>query len=318
MFFRVMDRDTMPADWFSAGFILLMTEDSTGIVDFTFTDCRRNRELLRIPSWVYQRRVNASSEMIGANSRTAAFPLVTGDTLSFYREINWYPIKRGQNEPNNFYSRDTLDYSVELVRARDFSRIALLDSLGVLPSFQPSIPRLYGMRPMAALVKYVVPPELAGSSDSAFIRLVPRARGDGQYDFTRWDDVTVGLSHRVEKPFWQQLNDYIGMRGASPKAQLQELQRLEEIPTDAGALNVAMRSGTTSEVTISFRAPVAAGRVAVGVFDATGMMVFYPYTGPASASEQTVSYRFPQSGIYFVALSHDGMLIQTKKIIISK
>jgi len=315
LFYRIKGNgDTIPADRFSAGFILLMTADSTGIVDFTFTECKRNGVRLRIPSWQYRRRVNASAAMIGSNSRTEAFPLLAGDTLSFYRELFWYPLRGGHNEMNNYYARDTLDYSVELVRVRDSSRVALLDSLGVLPSFQPSIPRLYGMCPMAALVKYVVPPELA-NGDSVFMRLLPYARGDGDYFFTRADEITIGLSRRVDKPFWQALNAYIGQRGAEPKVEIGELQRLDEMPGDAGELEVIPDG---DRATITFRAPVDAGRMAVAVFDATGTALFYPYTGPASASQRSISYQFPRSGVYFVGLSHDGMLLRTKKIIITR
>jgi len=315
---RLVDGDTVSADRFSAAFTLLMTEDSIGIVDYTFSECKRNGELLQIPTWKLDRRVNASQAMIGTNSRTAAFPLVPGDTLSFYRELNWYTAIGYHNELDNYYSRDTLDYAVELVRVADSSRIVLLDSLGVLPSLQPSIPRLYGMRPMAALVSYVVPSSvLRTTSDSAFIRLVPHARGDGAYYFTRWDDITVRISERLNQPFYQALNDYIGQRGAAPKIVIEELQRLDESSAAAGALRVLAVAGAGDQVSIAFRAPADNGRAGIVIFDALGQVLFYPYTGPASTEERSVSYRFPRGGVYFVGLSIDGNLVQTRKVIIT-
>ncbi len=315
---RLVEGDTVPADRFSAAFTLLMTEDSVGIVDYTFSECRRNGELLQIPTWRLDRRVNASQAMIAANSRTAAFPLVPGDTLSFYRELNWYTAIGYHNELDNYYSSDTLDYSVELVRVADSSRIVLLDSLGALPSLQPSIPRLYGMRPMAALVSYAVPSSvLRSTSDSAFIRLVPHARGDGAYYFTRWDDITVRISERLNQPFYQALNDYIGQRGAATKIGIEELQRLDESSATAGDLKVLAVAGSSDQVTIAFRAPADHGKVGIVIVDALGQVVFYPYTGPASTDERIVAYRFPRGGIYFVGLSVDGNLVQTRKVIIT-
>ncbi len=54
------------------------------------------------------------------------------------------------------------------------------------------------------------------------------------------------------------------------------------------------------------------------IFDAACTMVFYPYAGPASTTERTVTYQFSRSGAYFVGLSYDGVLVQTKKIIITR
>jgi len=319
---RIVHGDTIPADRFSAAFILEMAQDSTSLIDYTVTEFKRNGALLWLPSWKLDRKVNASEEMLAANSQTELFPLVAGDVLSFYREINWVSImpdgRTMENRTDNYYSRDTLDYVVELVRRSDLSRIVLLDSLGALPNLQPAIPRLYGMRPMAALVSYTVPPEIA-DGDSAFIRLVPHARGDGAYYFTRTDDITVGVSRCLQQPFWQALNDYIGLRGngsdTSPKMELGELQRLDEASA-GGELRIVSISG--DRVELGFSTKANAGKMAVAVFDATGAVVFYPYAGPASTTERTVTYQFPRSGAYFIGLSYDGALVQTKKIIITK
>src|SRR5690606_26807728 len=97
-FSRIVEGDTIPASWFSPSYMYEMVYDSVCHVNFLFTECRRNDELLKLRSWHYNRLVHAPAAYMTYNSRTDDFPVRPGDTLEFFRELRWYnPITQVQD-----------------------------------------------------------------------------------------------------------------------------------------------------------------------------------------------------------------------------
>ena len=206
----VVEGDTVPAETVSASYQFGMIYDSTARVDYIFSEAQRNGARIRLLRWFRNRLIHMDADVMSYNSRTATFPLLAGDTLSFYREFSWYTLKTREQSTSNYYALDTLAYSVELVRASDGAVLALLDSLGIMPNPTPGTPIIHGTRPIMAQVKYPVPAAIAG--ESAFIGIRLYAHGSGPYNFLRYDAPTIGLSRGLSSPRWI---NYLQMFGNS-------------------------------------------------------------------------------------------------------
>lgn len=298
--------DTVPRGWFSASYEYTMVYDPACRAHFLLTEWKRNGARLRLPNWQSRRIVHSHADILGFNSRTDVFPLVAGDTLSFCREFEWANPVTNRQDTNNYFAADTLDFAVELVRRSDSTRIALLDSMGVLANTAPAAPVIYGMRPLIAKVSYVVPSSIAG--DSAFMRLRLYARGSGQYHFVRRDGVTIGFSQSLNDP--RTLN-YLAIFGKVFTKTT--VNGLEAAPQSPARLTVTA-GGAAREITVAFSCAPDGGETAVAVYDITGRLIFSPYTSPASSGERTLVHRIPGGGVYFVALYHNGKLVRTQKV----
>lgn len=155
---------------------------------------------MKLRHWAKGRVVNANARLLSFNSTTVPFTCHAGDTLSFYRELYWKNLVTGESDTAGYYSPDSLDYAIELVRLSDSARVATLDSVGILANTTPGPPRIHGGRPLLATVRYVVPPALEGTE--AFMRVLVFHRGEGPYWFTRTDRVTIGYSAHATHPDW--------------------------------------------------------------------------------------------------------------------
>lgn len=305
----VSGTDTVPAVAVTASYQFGMIYDSTSRTDYTFTEARRNGNRIPLLHWKRGGMVHMDADVMSYNSRTAVFPLLTGDTLSFYRELEWYTLMGREQSLTNYYALDTLAYSVELVRASDGAVLALLDSLGIMPSTTPGTPTIHGTRPIMAQVNYGVPGVMAG--DSAFIGIRLYAHGSGAYNFIRYDNITVALSDRLTRTNWI---NYLSTFGFGLGSQKRSLDFLTGPTAGDGALDVIPHTDGIS--TIRFDVPEG-GSATIAVYDATGQLVFYPYAGPAAGQSIALQYRFPQRGMYIVALLHDGRLVTSTKVTIT-
>lgn len=305
---RIFGNDTVPAAMFSASYDYEMVYDSICHTNYMFTECKRNGSAVNLLHWEYERVVHAPAEYLTYNSRTADFPVHAGDTISFYRELRWYdPLGRRQ-DTNNYYALDTLDFSVHLVRTSDGAPLALLDSIGVLPRLLPGAPDIYGSRPIMALVEYVVPS--AGPADSAFVGVSVRARGSGAHDFTRQDLVTIGVSERLKKAYYQ---DYLDIYG-----RVYGKRNVDELASVSGARGARLSvRGEGRSIRIGFTPAPDGAWTAVALYDASGNLVFYPYSGRSAEPELNLEHRLSGSGAYFVVLQHGGRVVKTEKITIS-
>ncbi|MBS1912369.1 MAG: hypothetical protein JST22_10315 [Bacteroidetes bacterium] len=298
--------DTMPRRWYSAAYEYTMVYDPLGRTNYMFTECRRNGERIHLEHWQSRRIVHTADDVLGFNSRTAAFPLVPGDTITFCRELKWVNPTTRIRDTNNYYSLDTLDFAVELVGARDSLRRALLDSIGVLAQPEPGAPVIYGMRPLMAKVAYVVPASMPG--DSAFVRVRVYARGDGAYNFVRRDAVTIGFEDLLNLPSTiNYLNIY---------SRVFSKLRLENqgVPHPSDARLAVIQSHGTTNAEIRFSSNPDGGETSLAVYDITGHLIFSPYSSTESSGEQHVQYHFPAHGTYVIALYHNGTLVKTSNV----
>ncbi len=308
----ILDGDTIPPSWVSPSYEYLMSYGSTSQTEFTFTECRRNGELLKLLSWNYGRRVHAPAELMSFNSRTINFLLHAGDTISFYREMSWINPSDSRMDTNNYYALDTLEMITYLVNAADGSPMVQLDSIGVLPRTTPGMPTIYGARPIIAVVSYVVPPSFDG--DSALVGITVRARGAGPYHFTRRDGITGGLSERLKDAWWQgYLNAYGSVYG---KRSVDELMQVSG--QEGAILKVSSAAGSPRDLRIVFNGPHGGGYTAVALYNEAGELVFYPYNSRTDATESETGYRVTESGAYVVTLAHNGKIVKTQKIIIAR
>lgn len=318
---RVINSDTVPQSWFAASYRYEMVYDSMCHTNYLFTECSKNGVPVKLRHWKYRRMASGDAAYLTFNSRTVDFPVMAGDTIRFYRDLMWYnPIDHRQ-DTNNYFAVDTLDFVVHMVRASDGEPIAMLDSIGVLPALVPGTPAIYGTRPLMAIVEHIIPEPVAG--DNVFIGITVSARGDGINDFTRLDGITIGVSRRLQSPYYQ---EYLSIYGTAPdKRTIEDLARAHS-PADA-RLAVATEPGLPGTISITFSDARTGGRTAVAIYDASGRLVFYPYSGRGNTAgrrpgttpgeEHRVGYRFESAGAYFVALLHNGTIVRTEKIIIT-
>lgn len=303
--------DTLAPEWFSAGYELRMYTDSTCLTEYKFTGCKRNGVRIPLAHWKKNRAVNLDAEVLAYNSRTEAVTLHEGDTLSFYRELSWKDPRFNRQMLNNYRSLDTLTFAVELVGVADSSRVALMDSIGIMACEQTCAPTIHGSRPIMAHVFWVVPESLAGAT--AFIRLRPKATGAGDLYFTRKEELSVALWMRLLDPYW---TTYLSQWQAFQKS----------IPLGAGTVDrpadvkLLVRASTADRgaVSIDFDAAPDGGAVSLMIFDLNGNQVYTPFARTESSGTYSVAHRFAESGAYVVALAYGGAVVRTEKITISK
>lgn len=134
-----------------------------------------------MPWWPDDRLTGAEA---GGDGAEAAFPedngggevftCVAGDTVGFERELFWYAAPDDAAEPGT--TREAIAYAMELVRASDSARLALIDSIDILPDYAPGRAGVHGPHPLHAIIRFAVPAELGG--ERAFMRLRPSHHGD--------------------------------------------------------------------------------------------------------------------------------------------
>lgn len=102
-------------------------------VRYLVSDVRINGNRIGLKNWCFREAIrNLEADSLSTISRTSTVSYATGDTMSFYREFMWYNPATQTRTATNFRSKDTLDWVVELIDASDGSRLALIDSVGVL------------------------------------------------------------------------------------------------------------------------------------------------------------------------------------------
>lgn len=310
---RIVGGDTIPASWYAPSYQYEMVYDPFCRTDFIFTECRKNDEVLKLRSWSNGRLVHAPAELLTFNSRTENFQVAAGDTVSFYRSLDWYNPSNHRQDTNNYYSLDTLEMIVHLVKVADGTPI-LLDSIGILPRVPAGVPVIYGERPIMALVTYEVPAVLNGSS--VFVGVTVRARGQGPFHFLRLDAVTVGESQRLkEARYVDYLSLYDGLRvhnGAYARRSINELTRSSG-KTDV-PLSVTMMPGAPRDLRITFGTRDTP--VTLALYDASGRLAASWPDIRAEGRETVVTYQVPAAGTYFVALICEDVVVTTTKFIV--
>ena len=172
--------DGMPIDplKIAAAYMYEMNYDSTKIL-YTITELRINSSRLFLKDWSYlTSRDEWDTPRLNDSSGTTFFIIHTGDTLSAYREFEWYSQKEGAHRPDNYAAADTLGYSIELIDSATGARLALLDSLGIMRRDTPGYPSIHGSHPLFALIPYIVPPALNGRRVAIHVQVHTRVDGN--------------------------------------------------------------------------------------------------------------------------------------------
>lgn len=312
--FLASDGDTLPKGSVSPSYSYVILYDSICATMYMLAEWKRNGKLLYLPKWKDGRRVTAHQDLLSFNSQTDTFTCRTGDTLSFYRELEWRDPRTSRQDTNNYYALDSLNYSIELVRLEDSTRLALLDSIGIRANPTMGRPRIHGVQPILGLITYKVPPAFDGVK--AFMRVRLYHYGSGAYYFTRMDDFVMGISRKLTDSSWQW---YIAMFGAGGSFyKTRDLENLRTVKNSSLRLDVRRVTGSSNIVSITFSSPANGGPTAIAIYDVAGRSLFYPHMTPGSSGLSTVQYTFPGSGTYFAGLLHNGQLVKTEKITITK
>ena len=306
----VTDGDPLNSDEIHAAYVFDLVYDSTSVIIYTFTECTQNKNRIKLARWIEGRTVNADANLLSFNSTTESFLCHTGDSISFYREIDWRDPRTGWVDTNTYYALDSLDYTVELIRTSDSLRIALLDSIGLLPSFTPSRPVIHGTRPIMSLIHYIIPQSL--NNTNAFIRVRVYHRGNGEYWFTRHDYINIALSSRLSDP---NFIDFIKI--FSPGSSKIAISDHRSLPGENQHLIVESIIGSPHDIKITFDGTSDGSGTAVVVYDMRGELIFIPYMTPGSSDRSQTTYHFGHSGTYFIGLLHNNRITALRKIIIN-
>lgn len=245
----------------------------------------------------------------------------TGDVVRFYREWDWTNLQTNLKDTFTFFSRDTLSYSVELVRSCDMSRLVLLDSITVMPQMPAGTFHFYGPHNFMAAVEYQIPAWIDG--DSVCMRVRVRARGSGEYFFTRQDEIAAGysssaMSHPVLLADLQFVQNCCWTPTTLPEPQAPLEKRCPAHETmQMNLLSVHQTEPGSSQAAIRIAPAPMFGPLSVTITDAQGRMISAPFSGTVTTAQET-PYRFPASGIYLVSLTGDGNIISTTKVTVTK
>lgn len=191
------------------------------------------------------------------------------------------------------------------------TRIALLDSIGVMPCLPIGRPFIFGARPVKSFVDWVVPPSSNGVR--AFIRVRVRANGAGNHDFTRVETIQRTAETRAEwASAWASYLDYITPIYGKPVAD----------PGSSATPTASLRvhsAGSPEVVTLEFATNPEGGPTSVAIHDAAGRLLSTPYSSSSSdGASQRVEYRFESSGVYLVSLMHNGRPVATSTITVAR
>lgn len=303
--YRMIAGDTVPPEKYSAAYSFEMVYDSVCHVNYLFTECRKNRDLLKLLHWQYNRLVHADARYLTYNSRTAAFTASAGDTISFFRELRWYHPFTQYQDTSNYFALDTLEFMAYLVNARTGAPLIRLDSIGAMPRLTVGPPAIYGMRPLMAVARTILPASF--TTDSVFIGITVRAEGSGAHQFSRLDHITIGVSERLNDPFYiEYLRIFSGLYAK---------RNATTLTGTGGGLSVRQAGGSPREIIITV-VDRPAGPVNISVHDAAGELVFTPYSSPAGDEPIAAHYRFDRAGAYFFVLGSGDRVLGVEKITI--
>ena len=307
--------DTLNPNLLSGSYAFSMQYDSTGLTRYLFTEPWHNGQRLKLMKWELDRSVNMDEDTLSLNSHTENFTLHTGDTVSFVRHFRWWNATTWQQDNNSFFSRDTLTYIVELANAhsspRYRTRLAVIDSFGVMPRTTLGTPRFFGGtdHTIFARVKYVVPTSMNGKA--VFMRVRVRARGSGEYFFTRTDGITSNYSGNLANPDMQGLINYY------KQDQFWKPVTAEDETELTATKVMTVRSTENAAISITLIAAPKLGKISVTVYDAQGSPLSTPFVGVLDEA-QTLSYIPPSSGSYFISIASGNQILHTEKLIITK
>lgn len=304
----------------SGAYTFTMLYDSSCRIQYLFAEPWHNGHRLTLDRWFNERSVNAHQDLLSFNSRTKGFRVYAGDTVSFFREFDWVHPVLGQQSPTNFLSRDTLAYAVELVDVATMSRLALIDSLSVLPHTPPQQFRFFAHRNAMAIARYAIPFGMNG--DSVYMRVRVYARGPGEYYFTRLDHIVIDYSkgamrHPVLLADQELLRQCCWTPIPIPEPEQFGKSIIDWIAGDTSLLSVHQSTVGSADVKIQVAPAPELGELSIIIFDSQGNALWSPFSG-IIRRPQVLEYRFESSGAYVISLVRDGAIFESRKVTITK
>lgn len=313
--------DSSGANCVTATYLFSVETHSNAFVHFELTNVHRNRTAISVPWWPDDRVAGTDTPLVGAgasfsedNGGGEIFTCAAGDTLGFERGLWWYAAPRNLEDSGTVGRHDSLDYVVELVRASDSTRLALIDSIGILPGYAPGRPGIYGLHPLHGVVRFAVPVELSGIP--AFMRLRPYYRGGGNVRWWARSD-----RHAREGSTFLRPGSRYGRADASglgnPFYETRLLSTLEGRAPTMPRLEAAVSTGWTRRVTVVF-APAGGTATAIGVYDVNGRALFHPFSARALSTTPSVEFDLPPEGSCYVGLLHNGRLVAARRVAVPR
>jgi hypothetical protein len=275
------------------------TANDSSTTRYVFTELKKNGARILFAKWVDEALyLNWDETQLRDSSRSVCFTSSNGDTISFYRQFTWMDKQSATTREYNFYSPDTLDYVVELIKQSDGSRLLLLDSIGVLRRTTRGNPTFYGTDARLAIVKKALP---AVSGDSVFVRVRASQRGDGPYNHVRRDTYGLRLSQRLNDTSWQ----------AFAQALWRPVPQLESAPADSNKLRVSPNP-SKGKIHVSF-VGAESWETNLAVYDANGSLVKYPFMSRISGRAE-VHFDIVGTGRFFVVLMHGTKVVSAQQV----
>lgn len=284
-----------------------------GVVGFNLGELTHNGVRVDLANWVYETPVlDINADSMSRTSTSDTMLVSTGDTIQYYREFMWQGAGGGQTL-SSFFSRDTLEYHVNLRIADSDSLVAVLDSIGVLADTTSGSPTFYGSGPAMAITTYVVPAVLSGKV--VYLDIDVESNGPSPYYVARYHPFFGLWSRKVtDSVFASYYDDF---NGNLSKRIPERLESLNGSATTSGCgISVVPEGGVRFLVTL----PVEMlrdvdSRANVMVYDIVGNVVGSHSFEPRYGTPGDVSVSLAQSGVHFVVLVVQGEPICVQKFI---
>lgn len=295
-----------PSSMFAPAFRYEYQSDSMHVYWY-FSEFNVNKRKLFLSNWCTPRIINYNKttkqmyqewtpQQMNNRSTTRIFPVNTGDTIGFYREL-W--LRRfGVSLPVYDYYKcsEVLSYSVELVDSASGARIALMDTTQFDTTRTSRKPCIASWYPMYSRVRYVVPEGYA--SHPVFLRINTYVVGVHPQVMIRVDEhgqmrSTSFLSNPLVQQYCQNVQS-----------------NLDCTADNACELTVASNtSPPTITVTLS-SAPTATN---ISVYSVAGATV---WSGAVPLPSNLFTVSVPTSGLYLVIARSASNVVCTRKVIV--
>lgn len=239
-----------------------------------------------------------SNAMLSAMSRTKAFAVAAGDTVSLYRDVvlhDYMADPDGTLTFDRWVSAYGVTLTMEVVDAVTNVRIALLDSMAVAASTPDRRPCLWMPYPASSWVVWVAPSSLAPTT--AFIRVNVGTSSPSARPFFRCDNMNLARSRgKLGRTAWVRYDDSLRSKNVCPSTPSQ-------CPIVVGA--------TTSPSSVSVTVPPGQTLLdAIRIVDQAGAIV-HALTLPTGTNP--IVFALPP-GLYIVMGSRSGTVVCSRNI----
>lgn len=295
-----------PTSVFAPGFRYEYQSDSMHVYWY-FSEFNLNKRKLFLSNWCAGRIVNYNKVTkvmaqewtaleMNNRSTTRVFPISSGDTLGFYREL-WMR-RFGITMPVYDYYKcsEVLAYSVELVNSATNSRLALLDTTRYDTTRTSRKPCIASRYPMYSRVRYVVPEGFAGVP--VFVRINTYVVGSNSDVMIRVDEhgqmrSTSFLQNPAVQQYCQQVEESLDCSIAESCA----------ITATANTSPPSLAISITPNINVN----------TIAVYDVAGTMV---WTGVVSQLSNPCTVPLTTSGLYLVVAKDASNIICTRKVVV--